>query len=121
MSSQRGRIALFLGVLLLVVSLPASAADGPPCARTVKANVSALDQPFLLNRMGAWMVEGMVYALDRDVAPSACQTAGNCQAGHPRWQLREGKRPRPIVLRANIGDCLSIHFMNRLTDVPAPH
>ncbi|HKP12626.1 MAG TPA: hypothetical protein VJZ91_10965, partial [Blastocatellia bacterium] len=32
--------------------------------------------------------------------------------------LRPDKRPRPIVLRANVGDCLQISFQNLLGDFP---
>ena len=118
--SVRRRVALSFGILAILVSLPGLAQQQyPNCARTIRANVSAIDQPFLVNRMGAWMVEGMVYALDRDIVPI---TNSNCTgAGCPQFQLREGKRPRPLVLRANIGDCLAIQFTNRLTDVPAPY
>jgi plastocyanin len=35
-----------------------------------------------------------------------------------RVMLRGAKRPRPIVLRANVGDCLEIHFTNLLDPGP---
>src|SRR5690349_23904322 len=103
MSFDRRQIALSLAVLLLVFCLPAHAADN--CSRTITAKVAALDVPFFLNRLGAMMPEGMVFALERDIVrTTSCPSGQWC----PRARLRDGKRPRPIVLRANVGDCLSI-------------
>jgi hypothetical protein len=69
----------------------------------------ALDQPFFLNRLGALEATGMMFALKRDVVPisGTTLTAGNVQ-------LRSDKRPRPLVLRMNVGDCLTITFTNLL-------
>jgi hypothetical protein len=47
----------------------------------------------------------MMYALQRDVVGSG---AGNVH-------LRANKRPRPIVLRVNEGDCLQVNFTNLLS------
>jgi hypothetical protein len=79
------------------------------CSRTLTADVVALDQPFFLNRLGALEATGMIFALRRDVVPisGTTLTAGNVQ-------LRSDKRPRPLVLRMNVGDCLQIHFQNLL-------
>ncbi|HEX6083581.1 MAG TPA: copper oxidase [Thermoanaerobaculia bacterium] len=84
------------------------------CSRTITADVVALDQAFIWNRLGAIQPQGMVYALRRDVVPiDSAQglTPGNVQ-------LRQGKRPRPLVLRMNVGDCLSIQFQNLLANAP---
>jgi hypothetical protein len=118
MSFDRRRLALFLGVVFLVLTHSATAQSADPCTRTITAKVAALDAPFFLNRLGAMMPEGMVFALERDIV-----RVDSCPAGQwcPRARLREGKRPRPMVLRANVGDCLSIQFTNLLTDVPAPY
>jgi manganese oxidase len=86
---------------------PAPAAT---CARTIKANVVAFDQPYMLNRLGASRPGGMIYALRSDtqlIVPGYGYTAGNIQ-------LKPYKRARPIVLRANVGDCLQIYFTNYL-------
>jgi hypothetical protein len=32
--------------------------------------------------------------------------------------LREDKRPRPLVLRMGVGDCLVVEFQNLLADSP---
>jgi hypothetical protein len=39
--------------------------------------------------------------------------------GSGNVQLRAYKRPRPLVLRVNVGDCLKIDFHNFLTASPA--
>ena len=94
--------------------------DGPlapvtaaSCNRTITADVVALDQPFYYNRLGAIQANGMIYALRRNVVektPGGGLVAGNVM-------LRPDKRPRPIVLRMNEGDCLQITFTNLLDPV----
>jgi hypothetical protein len=121
MSFDSRRLALVFSVLLLV-TLPAAAQStggtSEGCGRTITAKVAALDAPFFLNRLGAMLPEGMVYALERDIVRvDSCPTGQWC----PRARLREGKRPRPLVLRVNVGDCLSIQFTNLLSDTPAPY
>jgi hypothetical protein len=103
-------------VVLIAVS-GAHAQTAPPttCQRTLKADVVALDQALIYNRLGAINPAGMIYALKRDVVaidPSKGLVAGNVQ-------LRPGKRPRPIALRMNVGDCLAINFTNLLAADPA--
>jgi hypothetical protein len=101
------------------VPAPAAAAVSCTPANTVIANVASLDQPLMLNRLGAAMPQGMVFALVSDVVNSAngqsC-TANKCTAGAVR--LRADKRPRPIVLRVNKGQCLKINFTNWLAATP---
>ena len=124
MHSNRGPACL---VILFALCLPLTAlaqqqpADG--CARNIWANVVALDQPYVLNRLGASMPEGMVFALERDVIPKACASNPNsCNQPLVKGgvQLRPDKRPRPIVLRANVGDCINIKFTNLLADPQPP-
>src|SRR5258707_12868229 len=80
---------------------PAAPPPVAPCQRTINADVVALPQPIMLNRMGAAIPDGLVFALKADT------TLVN------GWlQLKPGKRPRPLVLRANVGDCLNITFTN---------
>src|ERR1700687_3914980 len=76
----------------------------PPaqCKRTINADVVAIAQPIMLNRLGAAIPGGMIFALRRDTV------------GGLGKQLRADKRPRPIVLRANVGDCLTIAFENSI-------
>ena len=104
-------------VLALLAVSGAQAQTSPPttCERTVKADVVALDQALIYNRLGAINPAGMIYALKRDVVaidPSKGLVAGNVQ-------LRPGKRPRPVALRLNVGDCIQIMFTNLLAPDPA--
>jgi len=91
-----------------------AAVPAPTCNRTVTANVVALDQVFFWNRLGAVQPQGMIFALEGDVVaadPLKPRGAGNAK-------LRDDKRPRPIVLRMNVGDCLRINFTNLLNPTP---
>ncbi|WP_052808245.1 hypothetical protein [Methyloterricola oryzae] len=109
--------ATLLALLLSTAAAPATAAVS--CARTITANVVALDQVFSYNRLGAFNPAGMIYALKRDVVDDAglpLSAGGAAIPGHVR--LRADKRPRPLVLRANVGDCLEIHFTNLLAPSP---
>jgi hypothetical protein len=72
------------------------------CQRMVNADVVAIAQPFMLNRLGAAMPNGMIFALKRDTV------------GGLGTQLRADKRARPLVLRANVGDCLTITLTNNI-------
>ncbi|HEV3468317.1 MAG TPA: hypothetical protein VG148_03280 [Pyrinomonadaceae bacterium] len=82
----------------------------PSCERTVKADVVALDQVITYNRLGAVNPAGMIYALRRDV--TTINATSGVVAGNVK--LRPYKRPRPLVLRMNAGDCLQISFQNLL-------
>jgi hypothetical protein len=75
-----------------------------PCKRTIKADVVAMAQPIMLNRLGAAIPGGMVFALKQDTTTPA----------GGQIQLKPEKRPRPIVLRANVGDCLAITLTNAI-------
>ena len=105
------------GVLALLAVSGAQAQTSPPttCERTVKADVVAFDQALIYNRLGAINPAGMIYALKRDVVaidPAKGLVPGNVQ-------LRPGKRPRPIALRMNVGDCLQVNLTNLLAADPA--
>lgn len=85
------------------------------CTNTVTANVVAIDQVFYYNRLGAANPSGMIYALERDVV---ARDGGPIPApGDAR--LRVDKRPRPLVLRMNEGDCLAVTLTNLLAN-PRP-
>jgi hypothetical protein len=92
---------------------PAAKPQATPaqCKRMLTANVVAMPQPIMLNRLGATIPDGLIFALKRDTVSSGNQI-----------QLRPGKRPRPLVLRANVGDCLTITFTNAIpaTSFSAP-
>ncbi len=86
--------------------------NGDRCARIVQAEVVAIDQCLIYNRYGTALPNGMIYALRRDVISNAEPAQTELQPG--AVILRVGKRPRPIVLRVNEGDCLEIRFTNLL-------
>ena len=105
------------------VALLASAQVGAAitCARTLTADVIALDQPIMFNRLGASNVNGMMYALRRDVVNKSTLapigtggTAGNVM-------LRPDKRPRPLILRVAAGDCLDVKLTNLLASAANPN
>jgi len=83
---------------------------GQVCTNTVTANVVALDQLFFYNRLGAHVPHGMIYALERDIVP--IDPLQGLIAGNVK--LRDDKRPRPLTLRVNAGDCLQVNFRNLL-------
>ena len=97
--------------------------------RVVCADVAALDQMLVYNRFGSYNPFGMMFALRRDLVPAetvpTALTAADCaadlgttkdlddlDAGEVR--LRDCKRPRPLVLRANEGDLLAVQVSNLL-------
>ncbi len=96
----------------------------PSCTdtNTVIADVVAMDQPLVYNRLGAINPTGMIFSLRRDVVNEI-----NGQPGDPiggpgtatpgQVMLRPDKRPRPIVLRMNVGDCLKVNFENLLDPI----
>ncbi len=109
---------------------------GTSCSKqnTVLAHVVALEQIYIYNRFGAFNPGGMLYALRRDVVVSDDESSGDeseadLSDGDPipllpdaatdarlagNVSLKPGKRPRPIVLRVNEGDCLRVVFTNLL-------
>jgi plastocyanin len=118
-SSTMRRVSASLWVIagLLLAVAPVGAQDGKPrqCNRTVIAEVVALDQPYFWNRLGASAPNGMIFALKRDVI-SRDPNRKDLEPG--KVVLRPGKRPRPLVLRVNVGDCLEIRFNNLLAKTP---
>ncbi|MDP3590148.1 MAG: hypothetical protein Q8R54_06370, partial [Methylobacter sp.] len=81
-----------------------------PAQACISADVVALDQVLYYNRLGAMNPSGMIYALKRDVIAikGSSPSPGNAM-------LRPDKRPRPLVLRVNEGDCLTVNFTNWLS------
>ena len=123
--------------LITPVSESSFASSLPPqCERTITARVVALEQVYTYNRFGAFNPAGMVFALRRDVVANDDVYDGNSRqslrfkqdeqipskpdlkqdlllAGHVK--LRSDKRPRPLTLRVNEGDCLQVTFTNLLS------
>ncbi|HKI02516.1 MAG TPA: hypothetical protein VKK31_11080 [Thermoanaerobaculia bacterium] len=105
-----------------------TAAPGEPACpnggSVVTAHVAAIDQAFTYNRLGAELSNGMMFALARDVFPKGTTPANETEQNSCRWQactagnvqLRSDKRPRPIVLRVNEGQCLQVVFSNFLAE-----
>jgi hypothetical protein len=88
----------------------ASPAPAPVvCNRIITADVVAIAQPYMLNRLGASMPNALIYALKDDVKGSTATDI----------QLQPWKRARPIVLRANEGDCLKITLTNLINPLTA--
>ncbi|MFQ5501954.1 MAG: hypothetical protein ACE5EQ_06585, partial [Phycisphaerae bacterium] len=113
MGQSRNHLAFLLAVCLLTLAgTPVALAQpsGGVCSRTITADVVALDQAFFWNRLGVAQPQGMIFALLEDVVglDGGAPSAGNAR-------LRDGKRPRPMVLRLNMGDCLEVHFQNFLS------
>ncbi len=79
---------------------------------TVYVEMAAINQPFMYNRLGAAQPTGNIFALIRDLDSIIPNTIPTSYLGKVR--LRKNKRPRPIVLRANVGDVLKIKFTNLL-------
>jgi hypothetical protein len=128
---QGSRIAVS-GVYSLLVTLTAGLALAAPAAaqttapavctgRTVTADVVVFDQPIVNNRLGSQNVNGIMYALRRDVVnKNTLQPCGTgCQAG--LVVVRPDKRPRPLVLRVAAGDCLNVTLTNLLSGTPNPN
>src|SRR4051812_34074875 len=108
--NEKGLFASLCGTVAILLAAAAGNVSAqtptptPSCERTVKADVVAFDQVFFYNRLGAVNPSGMIYALRRDVVP--VNPSQGLVAGNVR--LRDGKRPRPLVLRMNVGDCLQV-------------
>ncbi len=103
--------------LLAALALVPRSALAAACGRTITADVVALDQPLMFNRLGAQNVNGIIYALERDVVsiPEAGQSPSPDAPLHAgKVMLRPDKRPRPLVLRVAAGDCLQVNFTNLL-------
>lgn len=92
---------------LAAAALPGAAQA--QCNATTTAEVVAFDRFIWYNRLGAHDPAAMMYALLDDVEP---KSGGTLSPGNV--DLRDGKRPRPIALRVNEGDCLQIVFTNYL-------
>ncbi|MFQ5352149.1 MAG: DUF4215 domain-containing protein, partial [Candidatus Binatia bacterium] len=85
--------------------------------RVLTADVVALDQAFTFNRWGASQPAGMMYALRSDVVDLLGNPIGPNGGLPGQVMLRPGKRPRPLILRANQGDVLQVRFTNLLSPI----
>lgn len=121
LETRRWAIAATIGSALALV--PGAALAAAQCARTITADVVALDQPLMFNRLGAQNVNGTMFALRRDVidSQSGLPLGGGGVATPGRVALRPDKRPRPLVLRVAAGDCLVVSFQNLLSPAANPN
>ena len=111
------QLATLAGTMLTALGVHAA-----QCDRVITAEVVALEQAVVLNRLGAFNPAGMLYALRRDVVfHGHPDIADNTPVGDDNLaqapgfvKLRDDKRPRPLALRANEGDCLEVRFHNLL-------
>jgi len=123
-SSARSTTAWTLAAAAVALLASAEAGAAIVCARTLTADVIAFDQPIMFNRLGAANVNGMMYALRRDVVnkstlvPLTVNAAG-AVAGNV--MLRPDKRTRPLILRVAAGDCLDVTLTNLLAPAANPN
>src|SRR4051812_30083895 len=61
--------------------------EGFKVFRTIHADVVAIDQPYVINRLGASQPEGMIFVLKSDLVPKN-KTQELC---HDNFKLRDGK------------------------------
>ena len=98
---------------VLAVSITPIQAEPQQCQRTIVAKVAAIDQMITYNRLGSNTPAAEIFALLRDIQDNSSHQSCDkvrCQPG--QVSLRPDKRPRPIVLRANVHDCLEVQFTN---------
>ena len=118
----RPRLAWLAALAGLWLVASGAGAATAKCERNLHANVVAIEQAITLNRFGAFNPAGMLFALQRDVVFSGHATIAdgtsvsdaNLHDAPGFVKLRSAKRPRPLVLRANEGDCLEVRFHNLL-------
>ena len=95
--------------------------DGGPVK---EYNVSAIDVTMTLNRWGDHVVDAHMYALDANIAAirqaeSELEADRTADEGLDVARVSYGLRKdliQPMVIRANLGDCLRINFTNALED-----
>lgn len=138
---SRRQVAHALCLALLVIGLlpggapAAQAADvaaavAPVCdagSAQRSYSVSAVNVLLPFNRWADIDPDGQIYVLDQDIAavthwafPLGRHPGGGLDpALDPAGAENRRLRPRPLVLRANEGECVEVHFTNRL-NVPAP-
>ncbi|HYH83193.1 MAG TPA: multicopper oxidase domain-containing protein [Longimicrobium sp.] len=95
----------------LLLALGGAAPLHAQCTRTKVAKVAALEQIVWYNRLGAHEPNALLFALEGDVVNGAGTGPGS--TGNAR--MRDGRRPRPLVLRVNAGECLKITLRNLLS------
>jgi len=121
-------LTLVLSGLLLGACATSGAPPGKPlpyhptgdqpktlCSATVTAQVVALDSALFANRLGAQLPDAMIFALATDVEPTP--GSGASPTDWTTWKagevgLKDYKRARPLTLRVDQGQCLTVEFRN---------
>ncbi len=125
-SASKGlRVALAAAATMMAASFAlhsqsfSQSASPAFCKKIIYADVVALEQAYEINRFSAFVPAGMLYALSSDVevikGATIAETDGRKKLAG-KIKLRVDKRPRPIVLRVNEGDCLQVKFTNFLAE-----
>ena len=89
----------------------AGAGAGLPCpsqAPVKSYDVQAIDVDIPLNRFGDHDPQGKMYVLSKDVAAVRAEE----QSRHVSIGLKDNDPIQPLVVRANLGDCVEINFTN---------
>jgi hypothetical protein len=92
----------------------AGAGAGLPCPSSapVKSfDVQAIDVDIPLNRFGDHDPLGKMYVLSSQVAAVRAEE----QSRHISIGLKDNDPIEPLIIRANLGDCVEIHFTNNAT------
>lgn len=104
------RSTLRLVIFLLTSISLSSESAWANCSRVISADVVAINHSYTYNRFGSFNPHGMIYALKSDLTTKS----GYGAPSYGDAKLRSGKRARPLVLRVNKGDCLTVYFSNWL-------
>ncbi|HYK30696.1 MAG TPA: hypothetical protein VEV63_02005 [Streptosporangiaceae bacterium] len=94
-------------------SAAATTTNTNPCATAPHDtfNVSAINMTMILNRYGVNDPNAMMYTLDSNIAAVRAEDA----AGTVSSGLQGNDAIQPLVLRAHMGDCVTVNFTNRTT------
>jgi manganese oxidase len=94
-------------------AMSASASTNNPCSTAPHDtfNVSAINMTMILNRYGVNDPNAMMYVLNSNIsAVRAEDAAGTVSSG-----LQGNDAIQPLVLRAHMGDCVTVNFTNATT------
>ncbi len=96
----------------------------PSNAPVKQYNVSAINVEIMLNQWGDYF-PGYMYVLDEDISAVRKEEAANKKSREDELDPGmvstglQGDAIQPMTLRANQGDCLRVHFSNKIEDEDA--
>ncbi|MBL4660585.1 MAG: hypothetical protein JKY19_09525 [Alcanivoracaceae bacterium] len=99
-------------LLLCLMSHSVKAETSTDGRRVIKVDMVVLEKDVYYNRLGAHLANAQMYALRHDVVSVTANDSKDLSPG--QVNLKPYKRPRPIALRANVGDKLKITLQNLL-------